>query len=158
MRYRKLRIAWSVGCGIICLLLIALWVRSYWRIDGANGFRGRHFVYFDLHSGRFSLSRVILTGPPPPPWRAFNNLLMESDIDADANEAKLSHSALGFRCRIVNNGWRISVPLWFPAFVASGLTVAPWMYAVRWRFGLRTLLVGMTLVAVVLGAVVWASK
>ena len=30
---RKLRIAWSVGCGIVCLLLIVLWVRSHWRKD-----------------------------------------------------------------------------------------------------------------------------
>ena len=29
MRFRKLRIAWSVGCGIACVLLIVLWVRSY---------------------------------------------------------------------------------------------------------------------------------
>jgi hypothetical protein len=29
MKYRKLRIAWSVACGILLLLLISLWVRSY---------------------------------------------------------------------------------------------------------------------------------
>src|SRR6476620_1107606 len=29
MKYRKLRIAWSVLCGMAVLLLIALWVRSY---------------------------------------------------------------------------------------------------------------------------------
>jgi hypothetical protein len=29
MRFRKLRIAWSVGWGIACVLLIVLWVRSY---------------------------------------------------------------------------------------------------------------------------------
>ena len=29
MRFRKLRIAWSVACGIACVLLIVLWVRSY---------------------------------------------------------------------------------------------------------------------------------
>src|SRR3954451_10336249 len=33
MRHRKLRIAWSVACGIICLLLVALWVRSYFSFD-----------------------------------------------------------------------------------------------------------------------------
>jgi hypothetical protein len=33
MSYHKLRIAWSVGWGIVCLLLIALWVRSYWWTD-----------------------------------------------------------------------------------------------------------------------------
>src|SRR5687768_1047325 len=34
---RKLRIAWSVGCGIICLLLIVLWVRSYRYRDVFSG-------------------------------------------------------------------------------------------------------------------------
>jgi hypothetical protein len=29
MRLRKLRIAWSVGWGLACVLLIVLWVRSY---------------------------------------------------------------------------------------------------------------------------------
>jgi hypothetical protein len=33
MKFRKLRIAWSVACGILCLLLIVLWVRSYWSSD-----------------------------------------------------------------------------------------------------------------------------
>ena len=33
MRFRKLRIAWSVVCAIACVLLIALWVRSYWWMD-----------------------------------------------------------------------------------------------------------------------------
>ena len=34
MRFRKLRIAWSVGCGIVCVLLIVLWVRSYFHSEG----------------------------------------------------------------------------------------------------------------------------
>src|SRR5262245_65176378 len=33
MRFRKLRIAWSVGWGLVAVLLVVLWVRSYWRID-----------------------------------------------------------------------------------------------------------------------------
>ena len=28
MRFRKLQIAWSVACGLACVLLIVLWVRS----------------------------------------------------------------------------------------------------------------------------------
>jgi hypothetical protein len=30
---RYLRIALSVGCGVICLLSSGLWVRSYWWAD-----------------------------------------------------------------------------------------------------------------------------
>ncbi len=37
MRYRKLRIVSSVVCAIACVLLIALWVRSYWRSDDLHG-------------------------------------------------------------------------------------------------------------------------
>src|SRR4051795_6039764 len=33
MRFRKLRIAWSVVWCLACVLLIALWVRSYRRAD-----------------------------------------------------------------------------------------------------------------------------
>jgi hypothetical protein len=33
MRFRKLRMAWSVAWGLACVLLIALWVRSYWYAD-----------------------------------------------------------------------------------------------------------------------------
>src|SRR3954452_16583681 len=31
LRRTKLRIAWSVFWGVACVLLIVLWVRSYWR-------------------------------------------------------------------------------------------------------------------------------
>jgi hypothetical protein len=30
---RVLKIAWSVACGIVCALLVVLWMRSYWRAD-----------------------------------------------------------------------------------------------------------------------------
>ena len=33
MRFRKLRIAWSVVWGLATVLLIVLWVRSLWEID-----------------------------------------------------------------------------------------------------------------------------
>src|SRR3954470_6536128 len=33
MKFRKLRIAWSVFCSLACVLLIVLWVRSYWYMD-----------------------------------------------------------------------------------------------------------------------------
>ena len=33
MRFRTLRIAWSILCGFVCVLLIAVWVRSFWSAD-----------------------------------------------------------------------------------------------------------------------------
>src|SRR6476620_3231066 len=37
MRHRKLRVAWSVVWGVVAVLLVVLWVRSYWQAD-AFGF------------------------------------------------------------------------------------------------------------------------
>jgi hypothetical protein len=54
----------------------------------------------------------------------------------------ISHSAL-------------DVPHWFLVLATIGLSALPWL---RLRFSLRTLLIATTLVAVVLGLVVWASR
>jgi hypothetical protein len=37
MRFRKLRIAWSVVWGVLCVLLIVLWARSFYIADIAMG-------------------------------------------------------------------------------------------------------------------------
>ena len=34
MNYRKLQIAWSVVWGLLAVLLVWLWLSSYWRMSG----------------------------------------------------------------------------------------------------------------------------
>ena len=36
MKYRYLRIAFSAFCGLVAVLLVCLWVRSYWRLDSID--------------------------------------------------------------------------------------------------------------------------
>src|SRR5436190_144606 len=43
MIYRKLRIAFSATCGIACLLLIALWVRSIFSLIEMPGWRTKRY-------------------------------------------------------------------------------------------------------------------
>ena len=45
MRFRKLRIAWSVVWGLAAVLPIVLWVRSYSRIDALRGLLGHERVF-----------------------------------------------------------------------------------------------------------------
>ena len=52
-------------------------------------------------------------------------------------------------------GMAVGVPFSFTIVVACAVSSAPW---IRYRFSLRTLLIGMTVVAALLGAVVWAVK
>jgi hypothetical protein len=153
---RELRIAFSVVCGILCLLLILVWLRSYSILYGVSGNRGQHFVYCDIHSARLMLTRIVPPGQfPREPWRRFRNPLSKSDLETEANASKASFRALGFQWRVFGNGWRVAVPLWFPTAVWAGLGAAPWL---RWRFSLGTLLIATTLVALVLGAVVYTLR
>jgi len=50
------------------------------------------------------------------------------------------------------------VPYYFPFFLTSSLSLAPWVRYLPRRFSLRTLLIATTLVAVVLGLIVWAAR
>jgi hypothetical protein len=54
MRFRKLRIAWSVAWGVVAVLLCVLWVRSYTTLDEVYGNDGRYyFVSVTSRCGAF---------------------------------------------------------------------------------------------------------
>jgi len=57
-------------------------------------------------------------------------------------------------------GIKIQCPLWFPLLICTMLGTAPWTSAImRQRsFSLRTLLIATTLVAVVLGLIVYSAS
>ena len=54
--------------------------------------------------------------------------------------------------QIVPHGVGLAVPYWWLVWPTSLLVMLPWIH---WRFSLRTLLIATTLVAVVLGLIVW---
>jgi hypothetical protein len=80
MKYRKLRMAWSVGWGVVAVLLIALWVRSLTKFEYAQGvvfprrmpdgrFQAMHLT---IHSFDHVLSVIWATDRTRsefPPWR-----------------------------------------------------------------------------------------
>src|SRR4051812_33758538 len=110
MRFRKLRIAWSVTCGIACVLLIVLWVLSYlelrqWRITQRFGF-------------------VAVDGVIMVVW--------------------------GTKDLFVN--YRM------PTAALFVLGTLSWAQSASLRFSLRTLLIATTLVALVLGLIVYFAR
>ena len=130
MTYRKLRIAWSVFWSVAAVLLIVLWVRSYWWVDAVPKLHlatGRGDLYInqplqlqpgsrsDFRLGLITMTlegqNIVRVGPP------------------------------GF----VMSLWPITLPL-------LALAASPWFYL---RFSLRTLLIATTLVALVLGLIAW---
>jgi hypothetical protein len=147
MNYRKLRIAWSVGWGVLCLLLIALWVRSYWRFDRCLLARSSNrVVSISSNLGVISLvdgdrSRVISGAfgwsqrPASPEWREAQNFV-------------------GFAYGRGSAGSMIvCFPIWLLIIAVLPIAVTPWL---RWlhQFSLRALLIATTVVAVGLGLLV----
>jgi hypothetical protein len=155
MKYRKLRIAWSVTCGILCLLLIALWVRSYWRYtDAGTGVGKLAYVGCNTYQGTLQIN----WGDP----ELFGGEWFWSDTSHAEFNALISGSPDAppiipprlFPGFSYGHGY-LSIPLWFLVFIATGITVAPWLSWSR-RFSLRTLLIGMTAAAAILGVAVYA--
>lgn len=154
MRYRKLRIAWSVGCGLICLLLIVFWVRSYWQSDYLAS--RNSICYLDCISDVGSMDFAFR--------RESQQLSRFSGLNLEFASNNSSQSAYSPIIGFADDGswggrhtWVVWFPHWLAAFVAVGFTAMPW---IRWskRFTLRTLLIATTLVAAVLGLIVYAER
>jgi hypothetical protein len=156
---RSLQIAISVVCGIACVLLIALWVRSYWWWDTA---------YFPLttqkmvtvHSkegslGVSSYSPSILLNRRP--WRS-GIVLTGWGYWCSALSQPRNTNARMFGGGSDQYYTHVRFPHWFPILlftISAAFAGFPW---IRWRFSLRTLLIATTLVAVVLGLIAWIQR
>jgi hypothetical protein len=145
MRFRKLRIAWSVACGIACVLLIVLWVRSYWWFDISHAMkptlvsaRGKLFLTNKIE---MTLSPSLEDLNAPQPFgrnrfiRGFSYTIEQVEVE------RASYIAV--------------VPIWILVLTFAGFAVLPWL---RWRFTTRTLLIVITAVAVMLGVVVYLAR
>jgi hypothetical protein len=140
MRIRKLRIAWSVFWGLVCILLISLWVRStssFDQIGRGMSAQGRLYLFPKL------------------------NVVPLNDTYACQIESR-DHFGGTVKTLSVLNGQLIlqpgsgpAIPYWPIALVVSVAATLPWIPR---RFSLRTLLIATTLVAVVLGSSVWLAS
>jgi hypothetical protein len=154
MRFRKLRIASSVVCGIACVLLIALWVRSYGLADVLYlRISETHAVTFGSVQGGVSISPDVRYAEgyfDDAWWKLQTEVVGKRKTDYWTQTPWYTRS---FRFGIF--GWTVCVPHCFLMVLFGAAAVAPWL---RPRFSLRTLLIATTLIAVVLGLVVWAVR
>ncbi len=152
MKYRKLRIAWSVFWGIACALLIVLWVRSYTIRDTCFWPGRNHAVQINSLLGHANLyldSR--------PPGSQFVPFKIEHSPIEGRFKTKFDKNLLGFYFGTNRRDLRLDIPFWFLVLGSAMIAAVPWFHY-RWRFSLRTLLIATTLVAVVLGLVVYAAR
>jgi hypothetical protein len=184
MKFRKLRITISVVCAIACVLLIALWVRSNNTFDRLGIILSKERVLV-LVSNAGHLSAVVVSyhpdmgmggfdyGPLVPPRPEFANTswpgrtfagfgwISETEYDFVPNypaQAKWQHLNLRERSW-TENATGLIIPTWvlvLPPF-CLGIACAFGCLVPR-RISLRTLLIATTLVAVLLGLIIFLSK
>jgi hypothetical protein len=169
MRFRKLRIAWSVGCGIACVLLIVLWVRSYYyhKEEASYVFRGKYLLALESLRGELGL---MVWGPPAviygTSWSYASRPVDDSEFLSFWEKMRtrverpkhVNLVAWGFRLSSSPGNLRLLVPHWSLVLLAAMFVVVPWLPWWSKRFSLRTMLIATTLVALVLGAIVWAIR
>ena len=147
---RYLRIAFSVTCGIACVLLIVLWVRSHYRVD-LFALQVTQSKYAGIASVPDAIGIGLPGGAAPAFWGSepADGWLA---VVTNANGTPWS----GATHFAVSDGG-IFVPYWFGVLSTAILAALPWL---QWskRFSLRTLLIVTTLVAVVLGLIAWSIR
>jgi hypothetical protein len=146
MRYRKLRIAWSVVWGVVAVLLIALWVRSYWQPNTIS-FYETNADYFDLGLYRGIIAFSCTVDPSLP--QRIRLIQIENTYHANPG------GTLGFYLAR-DSFLHAQVPAAAVIIFFAGIAFVSWVVA--WRFTVRTLLIATTLVALVLGAIVYAVR
>jgi hypothetical protein len=163
MTHRNFRIAWSVAWGVVAVLLFALYLRSgSW--DDKFGFKfiGGRYIVFGSSFRKLTID-VSIQAPPSSfryAWRMQSRRIAPSTfVDYPTIKSAGYVGALGFgygRFPLLSS---VIFPHWFVAIVAVVLAAVPYYFPrLRWRFNLRTLLIATTLVALLLGIIVWMSR
>jgi hypothetical protein len=151
MRYRKLRIAWSVVCGIAGVLLIVLWVRSYYRWDIAAHATRHNVAIASSQAGALVLQYAEVideTTVNSDGWFTENLPSINRDL-LPLNGVEVAHAGPIYKRDF--DGYVVTLPYWLLLPLAAAFATLPWF---RLRFSLRTLLIATTLVAAVLGLIV----
>jgi hypothetical protein len=156
---RNLRIAFSALCLTVCVSLIGLWVRSYYSRDMTRGCIGGSHLHLSVTSlkGEVAIAFDEWIGDPHA-WM-FESVSNSENMIAvfSSVTGKPPVSWVGFRWQFKPSLVVIVFPFWIVVLTPATFTVIPWLHWKR-RFSLRTLLIATTLVAAVLGAIVWATR
>jgi hypothetical protein len=156
---KYLRIAVTALCLTACVLLIALWVRSYSRFDSAIvPLTSSSFVASTSSVGRVGLDYTSVTTARMP--ADVDSVIWNTQVLTDL-ELEYFYPAARWSWLYVNDNSGMTVravlPHWFPLILTFVLAAVPWIHCSR-RFSLRTLLIATTLVAVALGVMIYLAR
>jgi hypothetical protein len=147
MRFRKLRIAWSILDGLVWTCVLFLFARSFWWADSIDI---PILAGSPLQIGSVQGTVGIVVEYPPEVASGSTSRWNHFQSPTDEVKSELAKSNESLPSPIYGGLRKIQRLVVF--FVPDWLVlVLVTMDQVRWRFSLRTLLIAITLVAVVLG-------
>jgi hypothetical protein len=151
---RKLRIAVSAFFGVLALLLVVMWVRSYWKWDALMVVLPNQRI--GVGSIRGTVGIGIGAKLPTQSNPTFAELT-SGPITVEMRQYAESITTFGFGYRAPSSSRTVIIPMWVllssclgTAWACSGLSPV--------RFSLRSLLIATTLLAFMLGLAVWAGR
>lgn len=144
MRFRNLRVAWSVACVMLCVLTVRYWIRSYSVCDRI------HVPVLGSNSVISVVGTISISGRNADPGRGW----------------EMSSTPVSQMMPMIGPGrsWAFGfdqsrIYLVFPhrifVLIFTVLGAAPW---IRWQFSLRSLFVFATLTTVILGAAAYVAR
>jgi hypothetical protein len=135
-------------CGVVALSFVVLWARSYWWWDELR--------VPDPFRAKANTAYGLLTADIGPASNTNNEWLLQATSVDILIRRRILHQGFSHLYRFeASKNW-VCVPLWCMVLIPAALGVGPWLSFLRWRFSLRTLLIATTLIAVVLGLIVYA--
>jgi hypothetical protein len=169
MKTRRLGIAWSVAWGVAALLLVVLWVRSYFWADMFDWAYGpQSGLHLSSYIGRLVVAEIPRDASTFWWYQRVDNWIDERknfeiymtvgsvDRTDDVKSPVIAGFYVGTKGAIPAGEPRfLMFPHWIVVIVSGAVAIMPWL---RWRFSLRTLLIATTVVAVVLGLIVYVSR
>lgn len=160
MKYHKLRIAWSTSWGVVGVLLIVLWARSYKSYEALVLDCPAFYVAFSSGIGKASFE--IAHSAEQTEFRCdyTTQPVREGGLYRDKRIFELLY-LLREHPRTTMLGLTHSIiPYCLLLPLASLFSTIPWLSQSRFlcRFSLRTLLIATTFIALALGLIVWLSR
>lgn len=150
MTFRKWRIAFSAIAVVGCVMLGALWLRSFWTMDAlcARSTGAGSIVVVSILGEIELRSDQTATDIAPPPMSLYTGQIWHDQLD-DSYRLWFEPEFAGFSFRSAKLAdLEIDIPYWFIIVLAGALGIAPWLSR---RFSLRTLLLTATTIAIGLG-------
>jgi hypothetical protein len=150
MRFRKLGIAWSAVWGLAAVLLIVLWLRSYSWVE---------VIKIPLTASH-SLETGTMPGLIGGSWRNVSSewVLIQRPVEEWRLLHKIPASPLWGGISRTQSTAAVYIPYWPLVLIAIMSAGVPWRNTIGLRFSLRTLLIATTLVALILGLIVYGTR